>query len=190
MGYMYELDKELRAKLSDYPFCEIILDETMNYAFDMIKECTWDEGSLNNKEVCEGSIILSMRKVFGAGEKSFKSKYWDLDNKYIGKKEYNKENLDYETFVSYLDCNNKTKVLYFMGGAEYLIRHYKGKSTIESNKNIKAIDIYELIKIALVLIALFIAYLWVLNDRYYVLNTNGVIDKWNEVFIPFKELIK
>ena len=39
IGYMYELDKELRKRLFDYPFSQIIIEEAMNEAIHRLALC-------------------------------------------------------------------------------------------------------------------------------------------------------
>lgn len=51
-------------------------------------------------------------------------------------------------------------------------------------------DWYKIAKVVIAVIALFLFYLYALNDRYYI-NSNGlVVDKWKSEAYPVQHLLK
>lgn len=180
---MYELDKELRKRLSDYPFSQIIIEEAMNEALESISKCT--DSSFTDRETAIGAIDLSIKSIFRRSNFPCEHKYWNSENKYIGKAEYNKENLDYNAFKLYTSIDNQ-KSSYFIGGAKFCMENYdQSFKYTEKKKN----RVYILFKVAVIVASLFIAYLWASNGRYYISEQHGlVIDKWKQEIISWGDL--
>lgn len=184
IGYMYELDKELRKRLSDYPFYQIILNEAMNEALLLANQC--HDSSFSDKEAAIGFIDLSIKSIFRRQNFPSEDKYWDSQKKYIGKKEYNKENLGYEEFVSYTSIDNQNS-RYFIGGAKFCMEHYDSSFLYKEKNNNKHGKTLYILKFITIIISLLIAYLFALNGRYYVSDKGIILDKWEQRIKNYKE---
>ena len=183
IGYMYELDKELRKRMSHYPFSQIILEQAMNNALETISKCS--DSSFSDKETAIGAIDLSIKGIFRRDDFPLEHKYWDSEHKYIGSPEYNKENLDYNAFKAYTTISNQNSS-YFIGGAKFCMDNYDLPFKYSKNKK-KGHKIHCLFKAIVVIAALAIAYLWASNGRYYISEKGIVIDKWKQEIITWKD---
>lgn len=189
--YISELEKDLKALISNNRFNELIIAEIINES--LIQAYEISNSSLSDEEAAKGIVAMNIQSFYKPEHLTkVEDKYWNWDNRlqygFRGRVMTTPDNLI--RFRMSVDCTRK-EVAEEKDAMLHAIRNFSFKSKPTDRKRI-TLPILVVILAGIVLLALASIgiYSYSINNRYQRINAETVFDNWTGKSIDVYDAMK